>query len=483
MDMRKLNYKALRDAGQPELSKQKRFLEKLQTDTEKNLCQRENTMRQQLERLQQDKERFSLEYQGKRRFSESDSHNERLRRHSFSSQLPKIADKSFHSSEGLSNQPKSHRQLKMESAGQAQASQDSIRGISKTSSTKFPKIHEGDKHQYKDRRKSMPADLVNANKEKRRRVEFQKKHQSLPIIVVTDCTCSPEVEQILSHEDRADHQQEHLPSKRTVEKNHQFVDRRSSQHGQGMERRLSQHGQERHDAKGGHQHIERLHRTGSFRKSNESLSRGSHRYMDHHDHMDDTEELTSLYDMAIQTVSSANESAFTQVQDVHKRAMPNWKDETKFPDAKQMDLSSLQELETMLKEARQYNTRKQKESDYRLHTAENRQQKRRLQFLEEILQALSGGSGIEFNPMDMLQCGYLRLSKSNIERLEHMVRATGVDPGIHAHSDVSDHDIWKELRELRQQEALEREQLQKETAGQRSRQSALIARSDLKQTR
>ncbi|OWF34735.1 hypothetical protein KP79_PYT14132 [Mizuhopecten yessoensis] len=318
--------------------------------------------------------------------------------------------------------------------------------------------HNGvDKH--RDRRKSMPADSVYASIERRHHGDKRKKKQHAgPMIVVTDCACSPEADIILSMDDHND-QDGH-----DAKASYHYLD--GLQHGGSKKSvdsvaRGSHHYMD-HDARGSHQHLDQLHHVGG--------RRGSHHYTDHHDH--DTEELTTLYDMAIQTVASANEFAFTQVQDVHKRAMPNWKDETKIPDAKQMDLSSLQELETLLKDARQYNTRKQKESDYGLHTAENRQQRRRLQFLEEILQALSDNHGAKFDPMEMLQCGYLRLSKSNVERLEHMVRESGVDPGIHAHSDVLNEDIWNELRELRQKEALEREQLEKEVAGRKSRHSA-----------
>ncbi|XP_069113500.1 trichohyalin-like isoform X2 [Argopecten irradians] len=465
MDLRKHIHKALRDACQTELSKQKRYIEKWQADTEKNLCQQENSMRQQLERLQQDKERYLLEaelkeqYQGKRRFSESDS--ERFRRHSFTSQLPKIGNKLiFNSKEELINQPRSHRQLRIASAIQAQVSQESIRGDSKSSVTRLPKIHKDEEKHQKDRRKSMPA---------------------VPTIVVTDYTCCPEEEFVFSHGTEKDDGHP-LTTKTSDEKSQPLVDRRSSyqsprmdrrssDNSQMMERKRSGHGIERrsshdrHDYRGSHQHLDRMH----HKKSTDSFSKGRH--IGHHDHMNDTEELTSLYDMAIQTVASANESAFTQVHDIHRRSIPNWKDDTKFPDAKQMDLSSLQELENMLRDARQYNTRKQKESDYGLHTAENRQQRRRLQFLEEILQALSGNEAAKFDPLEMLHCCYLRLSKSNIERLEQMVRESGIDPGIHAHSDVTDLDIWQELRDLRKREAEEKEQLQKEAAGRRSRQS------------
>ncbi|XP_060080674.1 uncharacterized protein LOC132560032 [Ylistrum balloti] len=480
MDSKRLRHKALRDACQAELSKQTRFLDKWQTVNEKTLSQEEETMRRQLERLQKDKARFSLEnemkeqYRGKRRFSEYDSHNEQMiRRSSFSSYLPKIADKSsFHSNEALLNQPRSHRQLKIESEALAQASQNSLQGVPKDSVTKFPKIHKHDKHHLtKERRKSMPAGHVYPRKEKQQLSEKgKKKHSTMPMIIVTDMTSSPAEDQVvLFQDDRVNSQSEALGSKHALDKNRQ-----------SSERRVSLHDQDRHDFRGSQKRLDRQQH-----KSNDSLARGSHQYIDHHDHVNETEELTSLYDMAIQTVASAHESAFTQVQDVHRRSIPNWKDDTKFPDAKQMDLSSLQELETMLKDARQYNTRKQREGDYGLHTAENRQQRRRLQFLEEILQALSGEHVVEFDPMEMLQCGYLRLSKSNIDRLEHMVRDLGIDPGIHAHSDVSDHDIWQELRELRQNEALERErereQYQKEAHGRRSRQSMRRVSSDIKQ--
>ena len=48
--------------------------------------------------------------------------------------------------------------------------------------------------------------------------------------------------------------------------------------------------------------------------------------------------------------------------------------------------------------------------------------------------------------LQILQCSYLRLSKSNIETLEKMCREQGVDPGIHVHKDVTDYNIWEGLK-------------------------------------
>lgn len=46
----------------------------------------------------------------------------------------------------------------------------------------------------------------------------------------------------------------------------------------------------------------------------------------------------------------------------------------------------------------------------------------------------------------MLACGYLRLSKHNIETLENMIKDSGHDPGIHAHSDVREYDLWADIK-------------------------------------
>lgn len=51
--------------------------------------------------------------------------------------------------------------------------------------------------------------------------------------------------------------------------------------------------------------------------------------------------------------------------------------------------------------------------------------------------------------IQVLQCSYLRLSQSNVQTLEEMIRERGGDPGIHIHTDVTDIDIWKGLREER----------------------------------
>jgi hypothetical protein len=51
-----------------------------------------------------------------------------------------------------------------------------------------------------------------------------------------------------------------------------------------------------------------------------------------------------------------------------------------------------------------------------------------------------------FTPRELLNCSYLRLSKSNVEELEQMIRDGGEDPGLHYHSDLSNYDLFSELR-------------------------------------
>lgn len=58
----------------------------------------------------------------------------------------------------------------------------------------------------------------------------------------------------------------------------------------------------------------------------------------------------------------------------------------------------------------------------------------------------------KLKPMDALNCSWLRLSKRQVQDLEQMVKAEGLDPGIHAHSDVTDYDVFTEIRAIREQE-------------------------------
>lgn len=77
---------------------------------------------------------------------------------------------------------------------------------------------------------------------------------------------------------------------------------------------------------------------------------------------------------------------------------------------------------------------------------QSRHQRRRLEHIESILEKLSRHSTTKFDPKEMLACGYLRLSKYNVETLENMMRESGQDPGIHAHSDVTNYDLWADIR-------------------------------------
>lgn len=89
--------------------------------------------------------------------------------------------------------------------------------------------------------------------------------------------------------------------------------------------------------------------------------------------------------------------------------------------------------------------RKQKSATPDSHTA--RVQMRRLDRLKEILDSLKKKpEAPTFKPMEMLNCSYLRLSKSNVEELEDMVRKAGMDPGIHVHSDLSGYDLFADLK-------------------------------------
>ncbi|XP_064612020.1 uncharacterized protein LOC135475973 [Liolophura sinensis] len=66
-----------------------------------------------------------------------------------------------------------------------------------------------------------------------------------------------------------------------------------------------------------------------------------------------------------------------------------------------------------------------------------------LEMLSDILGAYkSQYKEVTFDPLAMLNCGYLRLSKSNVRELERLCREQGIDPGIHAHTDVEDFQLF-----------------------------------------
>lgn len=89
--------------------------------------------------------------------------------------------------------------------------------------------------------------------------------------------------------------------------------------------------------------------------------------------------------------------------------------------------------------------RKTSEDQGHCHS-QSRNQRKRLEHIEAILEKLSRHSATKFDPQEMLACGYLRLSKHNIETLESMIKDSGQDPGIHAHSDVREYDLWADIK-------------------------------------
>lgn len=77
-------------------------------------------------------------------------------------------------------------------------------------------------------------------------------------------------------------------------------------------------------------------------------------------------------------------------------------------------------------------------------TSAERAQKRRLQYLDQILHNLRSGktAPATFDPEDILKCSYLRLTPSNVQTLESAMREAGKEPGVHAHTRAEDIDVW-----------------------------------------
>ncbi|GFO49284.1 hypothetical protein PoB_007578900 [Plakobranchus ocellatus] len=52
-------------------------------------------------------------------------------------------------------------------------------------------------------------------------------------------------------------------------------------------------------------------------------------------------------------------------------------------------------------------------------------------------------------PEEVLACHYLRLNQDQVAFLEDAIRKKGADPGIHVHMDVTNYDVFSEIRRLR----------------------------------
>ncbi|KAH3778778.1 uncharacterized protein LOC127845544 [Dreissena polymorpha] len=168
------------------------------------------------------------------------------------------------------------------------------------------------------------------------------------------------------------------------------------------------------------------------------------------DAAEDTRRLQQLYNQAIQTVQAADTTV--PMGDPHLGSCTRCPKPRRPSDpGAPFDIAALKELENILNDARNYSARKPTTEDhYRHDVCSNRAQKKRIQHLEQALNRLNHDwEAPEIDPEKVLQCSYLRLSKSNVQTLEEMIRQRGNDPGIHIHTDLTGIDIWKGLREER----------------------------------
>ncbi|XP_045194211.2 uncharacterized protein LOC123549838 [Mercenaria mercenaria] len=165
--------------------------------------------------------------------------------------------------------------------------------------------------------------------------------------------------------------------------------------------------------------------------------------------------LTALYNKAIQTVQLADETLlaanikYLDRPNMHRLSLGSPSDKIS---GSGFGLATLKELESILSDARVYSNRKGSRKEYScLDGATKRAQKKRIEHLEQVLKKLNPtyDTSVDIDPLKVLQCSYLRLSKSNVETLEKMSREQGKDSGIHIHMDVTDYDIWKNLKEER----------------------------------
>ncbi|XP_061197289.1 uncharacterized protein LOC133205480 [Saccostrea echinata] len=186
---------------------------------------------------------------------------------------------------------------------------------------------------------------------------------------------------------------------------------------------------------------------------------------------DNLEEAQNLYELAIQSVAEAHKQTMPTGQG-RRGSLPGEKRGSlpgerrgslstdrpsqlalpeHLPNLSMLDKSAMEDLQELLKEVRIYRDRKTSEEEHGYHS-QSRMQRKRLEHIEGILEKLSRHSATKFDPKEMLSCGYLRLSKHNIAALEDMVREAGQNPGIHAHSDVTDYDIWADIKREKEEE-------------------------------
>lgn len=168
--------------------------------------------------------------------------------------------------------------------------------------------------------------------------------------------------------------------------------------------------------------------------------------------VDETARLKELYNKAIETVTHCDEVMMAskvteQPGSLKTRRMSEPRQRSG------LDFEALKELESILNDARLYSSRKSSKEDHsRLDLGSNRAQKKRIEHLEQVLKQLDPNykwTSVELDPRDVLACSYLRLSKSNVEALENLIRKKGQDPGIHIHSDVTNYNIWDGIEKER----------------------------------
>ena len=403
--------KAVNDACRAELTKKNKVLDKWQHVNDKNFDKEEILMRKQLLKLEQEKERNSAH-------SLVNHNNVYELLHSSSTTTgdhfkppghlpPLIAEKEAN----RKHKPKSHRQLKQEYA-------------EATAQEKNRRMSEGanviTRRKSEDRRKSMPENgTVNFLRQEHLRIQdtMKRRHSiSGPVTRIPKIVLIDEQDNEIV-----------LCEKKSKNKN---ISSKAEHH-------TSPSQQDNNMGCNSH------HGSRSVAPSHHELDT---------DHTNG-EQITNLYDLAIKTVASADDYSFSGPSNresntnigLHRRNS-RVMDESRIPDLRRLDLSALKELENVLQEATIAKDKKHRESDYGLHTAENRIQKRRLSFLEDILVALGRDNKGTINPEELLNCSYLRLSKSNVETLEQLMREKGVNPGIHAHFDVSNYDVFAAIK-------------------------------------
>ncbi|ESO85071.1 hypothetical protein LOTGIDRAFT_235933 [Lottia gigantea] len=158
---------------------------------------------------------------------------------------------------------------------------------------------------------------------------------------------------------------------------------------------------------------------------------------DHDDHVsspgshsrvskNNTSSMRNIYDEAIQKITTVHDPSprFSENNSTSSMQSESRRHRNSVDKLPEIDKHAFRDLENIVKEA------KQRKKEVGASNYASRHNRRRLQHLEQLLEELRPRvkAEIPFDPVSILECRYLRLSKANVENLENMIREKGMDP-------------------------------------------------------